>query len=898
MTQVKQWAIPTTTVTRVKKSDGSKSASGHNQRLYVGETSAYHFISYLLPTIDWSGVGQIVQATLVMFDDDYAGQFSAPGATDTPKIIVQLLTSAATYGDNPDEFFDSSDYTAPTATTAYQHAAAMKKDIEDVNRIDITKLVNRWAPAAVKQSDGSSGAGMAAKGLRLMYYAGEAQAWSGYSGHATDPTLRPYIELVYEYGLTTPDAPSSLTPSGAVASIGSFQGDFTDAKSTDTLAYSEVEVYTAAASNTGQTVTGGTRLYAIKQKESDTAILNARFDHVPADLHLVAGTNYKWRARVYDQSGQVSLWTDLVTFNTTNTDPDDPVLKPASGKTVATLDGIQFTGGTFSDPDNDALLAYQVQLSIYPSGDPGWDDDHNILWNTGKKYVSAGDTSWSIPYGGASLDADTYYWRARQWDVKQGVSNWVYASIVLTADFEVDPNDSINVIQMRPKAPWRIVIKDMYQSDGVTKTVGRGPGRTVAVIEDAYNVGASLMWNSPGEAHWTLGVNHPQMAVIEPKQTHYAIEFRQGDGWREVFAGLVDDIDANNQDIIFYGIDYLALLDADVDEHYDPSNPELPAEKGGGKYVTTGKNSIDYIITDQLGRAKAVANSKVGFITVGSIASMTETMVVYSSYQPSYLSFISGLINSHRAGAGKRTRLWCHKKADGSYEWVVTDDPGVARDNLRLRYGELVQGYRVVPFGKGWASRVAGIGRDKDGVLVRYNTQVAPGIDETVWGRWVQPQFFDGVSDANDLDRKVRQAAIAASVLGRQLGLGLRSGVLQPRDGYDLCDRFPVDIEHGAISTSAFGSGYWDAVGITWTAPQQGSFNTILTLLPFEDGTAPSSDLLQLQPISTQAQWQIGWQDPNPLGTVSSKYWLDQSTGKVYKRQDGVLIADPITGTA
>ena len=468
-------------------------------------------------------------------------------------------------------------------------------------------------------------------------------------------------------------------------------------------------------------------------------------------------------------------------------------------------------------------------------------------------------------------------------------SNWTYHSIVIEEDFEPDPEEATTAIQLRPRAPWRIVIKDMGAN--------RGPGTVVAILEDAKNVGASELYNSPGELHFTLPKDHPQISVIEPRQTHYSVQFRTGDGWYEKFAGLITDFDATDTDVVFYGIDYLGLLDFIVDERYDPSNPEKPSEKGGSKYVTTGKNSIRYIVMDQLAKAKALANSPVGFITVGSVATMNETLVVYSTYAP-VLQFVVGLIDSHRAGTGKRTRLRVRRTNAGGYEFIVQDAPGQNRDNLRMRYGELVQGYRVVAFGNDWATRIHGIGRGKDGIKVLYDKMTGAGIPEATWGRFTQVRMFDGVSDANDLKRRIKQAATQSGKLGKNIGLGLRSGVLQPKDGFDVCDLFPLDIEDGSVSTGAFGSGYWACVGVTWEcAAKDGKQNTTLSFQPKEDTVAPDSDLLTLQPLSTQKEWQIGWTSPNPL-TVSSLYWLDQTTGKVYVRTDGTLVKEGITGTA
>jgi len=278
----------------------------------------------------------------------------------------------------------------------------------------------------------------------------------------------------------------------------------------------------------------------------------------------------------------------------------------------------------------------------------------------------------------------------------------------------------------------------------------------------------------------------------------------------------------------------------------------------------------------------------------GSIDALNDVVTVYSTYQP-VLNFITGLLESHKAGKALNTRIHVKQVTGGGYQWFIDDSPGSLRSNLRMRYGELVQGYRIMPFGDDWATRVDAIGRDKDGLKVRYSSQQAPGMDEATWGRWDYPTFIDGISDGSDLARRGKQLAVSISLLGRKLGLGLRSGVLQPRDGYDLMDRFPVEIQHGSIDTTAYGhDGEWIVMGITWQALQRGDLNTTLTLLPKESGTSPSADLLVTQPISSQREWQVGWAPPNPLA-ATARYWLDQSSGDVYELTDGATIVDGIT---
>ena len=46
----------------------------------------------------------------------------------------------------------------------------------------------------------------------------------------------------------------------------------------------------------------------------------------------------------------------------------------------------------------------------------------------------------------------------------------------------------------------------------------------------------------------------------------------------EVADQMQEWVDATDVDVVFYGIDYLALLDLIADERYDASNPDKPAD--------------------------------------------------------------------------------------------------------------------------------------------------------------------------------------------------------------------------------------------------------------------------------------------------------------------------------
>lgn len=875
MSQTKFWSVVADNTVRVTASTQADGVGCGGSKRIVAVLGTQDYKSFLKFDLDWTGVGRVLKATLIVYTDD--GVFLETG--DTPKAIMRRLLSDFRDGTNADGVFSAADYTKPSLSTTDQKSVSLSAVADSVTRIDITSWVNLWAPTTVKQSNGSAGGNQKHYGLDFQPYspASTKTRWVGWSNHATNPSLRPSIELVYEEGLTPPNTPTGLTPTGTVSEIDAFEADFSDTRNADTLAYSEVVVYKND---------GVTQVWTKKEKASATEIENGRSRLVPATIAIKANTNYKWKVRHYDNQGQVSPYTALTTFQVSNTQPNVPVPTP-DGSSYASLGTVLFKGGTFSDPDGDALQAYQVQLSTLAEADPRWDMPEFWLWDTGKVYVprqTPNATTWQTVYTGGPLDAGAYVWRARHWDRRNGVSDWAYADITLTADFEPLPGQNATV-QIKPQTPWRWVFRDMGAL--------RGPGDIIAIIENAKAPGASKMYNSAGEAHFTLPVDHPQISVLEPKQCHYALEFYDGDGWREKFAGLVWDIDATETSVVFYGIDYLGLFNYVYDERYDPANPDKPAASGGSKYVD---KTITEIVTDQLDRAIGLTNSIVGFITRGSIATMNEKATIWSTMSP-VLNFSAGLIDSHRQGTGKNTRIQVRKTTAGGYEVIVVDDPGTTKDDLRMKYGELVQGYRVIFFGGGWASLQHAIGRTREGIRVLYQSASAPGIDQSIWGRIAQVQVFDGVSDENDLTRRLKQAAIAAGKLGKQIALGIRSGVLMPFDGYDITDHLPVEIIHGAVDTTRFGSGYWTVYGVAWEGGEDGSSTTTNTILPRNDTEAPDPDLIPTAPISPQAEWQLGWEPPDPL-QATSKYFLDQNTGDVYERQpDGTYVLKGAAGT-
>lgn len=424
----------------------------------------------------------------------------------------------------------------------------------------------------------------------------------------------------------------------------------------------------------------------------------------------------------------------------------------------------------------------------------------------------------------------------------------------------------------------------------------RGPGNTLFTLTSpaAHLCGASMNYNAAGEMHFTMLVDDPNIALVQPKLTHYSIDFYVGGAWVEAFAGLVWDFDATDTEVVFEGIDYLGLLNYILDERFDPKAPDKAAPTGS-KYVD---KTIADIVDGLLDYAIALPNSPVNFITVGDIAAMTEKVTIFSTMSR-ILPFITDMLNSHRAGTGKYTRIYVKKVAD-AYQFVVEDDPGVQQTGLPVAYGDLANGYRIIKFGKNWASRVSVLGRSRDGLQVTYEHNDS-GVDQSVWGRisqdaqMIEPKAgFLGPkvksNDTNDLKRRARQAALDASRLGQSVGVGFKLGSFAPEDDWALLDSLPIIINHGAVQTAEWASdvfgqdpsgdpsaskaSYWTIVGYQWESYDDGHWMNTLLLFPSGGGDGPdTSHLLHLNGATVKKSDDgQTWADTSSLGSGAMQF--------------------------
>lgn len=915
-TLTKTFPVTSSSIRFKRTKDGKYFVAGKNTHLAGGRDTtgadAGVYRTYLRASIastDWTDVVEVISANLVlMATSDGTNAFPGMGApTDGTDVEVTALDSLfadnSTVGLSPDWTGDIT----PALSNASQ-SAKLKNDIGLAQRVGIKKLVRYWAPKSVKVTIGDTkypGLAKTNRGLQLVVTNDSTHQFVFASELNGDLTAQPFIELIY----VSKPLPGVLFPTDPPASIPQteghyFEGDYVPGRTDDYLVSVQLQVYPGTVASTDYNDSGSKAVWpAHPDLFANVSASEAATNHFRTLIGaaLRSGTAYKWRARAKNQRGETTAWTAVSPLLVNAEAPVLSNLSPGPA-TFSTLNNAIFrarysdTNTTFSPP-----LRYRVQLALSPAP-VDWDDpDANLQWNveipardaeTAIKTDTIGKfCSLSLDYGGAGLPAGAYVWRMQATSLAGADSAWVLGPgpLTITVGETPDPGDedlATGYLTRRTRA--RIILRKMG--------VNRGPGAVAAIIEDAGNIGASEFHNSAGEFFFSLPAIHPQVSVIEPFQVHYALEVYRGEGWKELTSGLIVDFDATDDDVVFYGTDYLGILGLDIDERFNPtSNIDAaagiyPAAGAGSKY---SDRTITTIVGDQIDRAIHHTGSPLAFFTRGATAAMNERVTIWSTFKPR-LSFIAGLLDSHRGtNLGSRTRLRVRKTTAGGYSFVVEDNPGKDRDNIRLSYGELINGFRVVPFGE-WASRVHAIGRAVQGSKVEYIANVLGTAPEATFGRIPKVNVWQDITDKADLTRRAQLYARSVSKLGKRISLAIRVDSIGVKDGWDICDSFPVKIDRGVVNTDAYGSGLWTCWGWSWQLYPDGHTDLTLSLSPKLDAEPPSTDLIASDPIHTTPEWAIGHGPPTAttFALLATATWVDGDTGEVYEYNGETAVWD------
>lgn len=290
--------------------NGANLGGGQDKHLPVGYYSGYKFRAAIDFTLDWDGVSKIVSAVLsakttgqvhVTFGSDpdvYAerintGEFSPNSAIGTADGGSGWTTAADDYGDIG-------------LNTTNRGQADITTSENTWDTIDITALMEDFAPTTVLKRDGTPGGAYPFYGimLRPVTESDTAETTEFYSHEAASGN-RPHIVLTY----TTDPAPSTPTltaPSGSVTGTPIVQGTFSDPG--DTMSKVDIQVSTDStfASATHWNYSGINFTY-----NSAAGTWQATY----AGTDLSVGTTYYVRARVYDSYSQASGYSSALSFS-------------------------------------------------------------------------------------------------------------------------------------------------------------------------------------------------------------------------------------------------------------------------------------------------------------------------------------------------------------------------------------------------------------------------------------------------------------------------------------------------------------------------------------------------------------------------------------------------------
>jgi hypothetical protein len=841
---------------------------GDDRHMLVGPTGAgadeRHYRSLLQVAWNWTGVARLIKAELAMKVEDDSTHFSMGSKA---KIRVERATEGWSDGTNGENVWTAGDYEAVSATGGVEKSLAINPSTgmpqdEAWLFVDITNLIKPVVPKSVKYVDNTVGGG----GTNYGFYVKSPgdQTVNSYraifrSFHDGTAGNRPYVLITYDPVNRAPTAPTLLNPGTTNVSFGDvFEGQHAD-PDLDPMAARLIEVWLKDQTDDVGKVATWTLPASLQSAGSDET-QTGRFS-VPLSLAAAAlklQTDYEWRAKTKDPAG---LWGPFSAVRALRITSSAPTVLATALAPVAAMSEAHF-GGTYSDPEGNPLAQFELQMQpVSAHTDAAFADSSTRVWDTGVVLPSADEITSGViarPYGGRPLTAGTYTYRIRAQDSRGSWSPWSYIEFTLTADFNPDLGDVELTTQIARNAPVRVALYKMGTL--------RGRGALIGYVDDPMDLGASAYLNGGGEVYFSLPALHPYCPYIEAHQTHFAVEQFYGDRYATKFAGIITDFDADTDSVVFYGTDYLGLLQTAVDERYDPANAEKAATGtggGGSKYID---KTLDWIIKDQIDYHKNLPDSPVGFITRGPITALAERATIYSTYAEC-LPFITGLIDSHKQGTGREARFYAKPtNADFSaWQWTLVDNWGRDRPNIELEYGGLLNDFRVVALGD-FATRVLSVGQKRGEVKV-YRAVGKGGLVESQWGRRAKTAFFPDIIDQNDLQRRANENANVLSKIGKRMALAIRADMLTPFDGWDLGDNILIRIERGVVDTLQYGSsGYWTIYGVEWRYYPDGHTDMTLTVMPKKTSTPPDPDLIPSINPGLPKEWQVGYGVPVTFG--------------------------------
>lgn len=336
----------------------------------------------------------------------------------------------------------------------------------------------------------------------------------------------------------------------------------------------------------------------------------------------------------------------------------------------------------------------------------------------------------------------------------------------------------------------------------------RGRGSLAAVIDDAADVGVSAYANEPGEMFFTIPWDHPQISACQPLRRHYEVSRLNSSNTYDVIGvGLLEDYDSTENEVVFYGIDYLGLYSKNITAN-------------NLSYTST---LIGTIINNQFTDVQAITNSPFGFISAGTIDATSRTVTVITTFEER-LYFWQGLLAI--LAAGGTTRPIMSVGLSSPFTFTFNQNKGSDKQNVRLEYGGAINRFQYAPGFRNLSTLIRAIGVKREGATVLYSTQTYG--DQSVYGALFMAALHQDLINQAELDSKALSDLKNSYERSSNLYVSLAQGYLVPWDGWDLGDSVPVIVDRGIVNINALHT-IW---GMEWIGRRDGSESLYLDLQP------------------------------------------------------------------
>lgn len=290
---------------RIALAGSTELGAGKSLYIPVGLYSGYLYRGLLQFSLNWTGVSKILSATLKL---KTSGQYYVAFSSD-PDVYVRRNTSSWSEGTSVGLSGSNAVHwgNRPGTTSTDQSPDTDITTSEGTwDSIDITDIVEAWAPTSVKKSDGSPGGNLTNYGITLFAVSeGGADITEFYS---RESSYDPYIVLSYEDN-SAPNAPTLVSPIGGTTILSAtptLVATHSDPDG-DTIESIDVQVST---DNTFSSVTH----WDTTVTSAGWAIVGGNHEIVYAGTALSRGVTYYWRERATDPDGETGAWSTTHSF--------------------------------------------------------------------------------------------------------------------------------------------------------------------------------------------------------------------------------------------------------------------------------------------------------------------------------------------------------------------------------------------------------------------------------------------------------------------------------------------------------------------------------------------------------------------------------------------------------